>query len=59
MKVQTWLDGKEASEFVGVGARFGATIVSKEKNANQTRLVLAHPRDCCGVPKSKVLLLVA
>ncbi|KAG7016973.1 Signal peptide peptidase-like 2 [Cucurbita argyrosperma subsp. argyrosperma] len=54
VKVQTWIDGKEASEFVGVGARFGATIVSKEKNANQTRLVLAHPRDCCGVPKNKL-----
>ncbi|KAG7036033.1 Signal peptide peptidase-like 2 [Cucurbita argyrosperma subsp. argyrosperma] len=55
VKVQTWIDGIEASEFVGVGARFGATIVSKEKNANQTRLVLANPRDCCSVPKDKVL----
>lgn len=54
VKVQTWVDGKEASEFVGVGARFGATIVSKEKNANQTRLVLANPRDCCSVPKNKL-----
>ncbi|XP_023534333.1 signal peptide peptidase-like 2 [Cucurbita pepo subsp. pepo] len=54
VKVQTWIDGIEASEFVGVGARFGATIVSKEKNANQTRLVLANPRDCCSVPKDKL-----
>lgn len=42
-------------EFVGVGARFGPTIVSKEKNANQTRLALSDPRDCCSPPKKKVL----
>lgn len=54
VKVQTWVDGIEAREFVGVGARFGTTIVSKEKNANQTRLSLADPRDCCSAPKNKV-----
>ncbi|KAJ7944937.1 Signal peptide peptidase-like [Quillaja saponaria] len=54
VKVQTWVDGIEDSEFVGVGARFGTTIVSKEKNANQTRLVLADPRDCCSTPKNKL-----
>ncbi|GFZ01368.1 similar to SIGNAL PEPTIDE PEPTIDASE-LIKE 2 [Actinidia rufa] len=54
VKVQTWIDGIEDSEYVGVGARFGTTIVSKEKNANQKRLTLADPRDCCSAPKNKL-----
>lgn len=53
VKVQTWVNGKEGSEFVGVGARFGTTIVSKEKNANQTHLTLSDPRDCCRAPKKR------
>ncbi|KAH6835065.1 SIGNAL PEPTIDE PEPTIDASE-LIKE 2 [Perilla frutescens var. hirtella] len=53
VKVQTWVDGIEDVEFVGVGARFGTTIVSKEKKANQTRLTLSDPRDCCSPPKKK------
>lgn len=58
MKVQTWVDGIEDGEFVGVGARFGTTIVSKEKNANQTGLTLSDPRDCCTAPKNKVFLFL-
>jgi hypothetical protein len=54
VKVQTWVDGVEDAEFVGVGARFGTTIVSKEKNANQIRLTLSDPLDCCSAPKHKV-----
>ncbi|KAJ0572118.1 putative PA domain, peptidase A22B, signal peptide peptidase [Helianthus annuus] len=54
VKVQTWVDGVEGAEFVGVGARFGTTIVSKEKNANQTHLTRSDPRDCCSQPKKKV-----
>nr|GEZ10441.1 signal peptide peptidase-like 2 [Tanacetum cinerariifolium] len=46
VKVQTWFNGVEGLEFVGVGARFGTTIVSKEKNANQTCLTQSDPRDC-------------
>ncbi|PIN01649.1 putative protein, contains PA domain [Handroanthus impetiginosus] len=53
VKVQTWIDGVEDEEFVGVGARFGRPIVSKEKNANQTHLALSDPRDCCSAPKKK------
>ncbi|KAG0457421.1 hypothetical protein HPP92_022578 [Vanilla planifolia] len=30
VKVQTWIDNMEDNEFVGVGARFGPPIVSKE-----------------------------
>ncbi|XAR55071.1 hypothetical protein NMG60_11030453 [Bertholletia excelsa] len=54
VKIQTWVDGIEDREFVGVGARFGTTIVSKEKNANQTHLTLSDPRDCCSAPKIKM-----
>ncbi|XP_050228590.1 signal peptide peptidase-like 2 [Mercurialis annua] len=53
VKVQTWVNGVEDAEYVGVGARFGTTIVSKEKNANQTRLTLSNPRDCCTASKRK------
>ncbi|CAK9141899.1 unnamed protein product [Ilex paraguariensis] len=53
VKVQTWVDGRENAEFVGVGARFGTTVVSKEKNAIQTRLTLSDPRYCCSPPKNK------
>lgn len=54
VKVQTWVDGLESSEFVGVGARFGKPIVSKEKNADHSRLTLSDPRDCCSSPKKKL-----
>ncbi|XP_073129839.1 signal peptide peptidase-like 2 [Henckelia pumila] len=53
VKVQTWVDGVENVEFVGVGARFGKAIVSKEKNANQNRLTLSDPLDGCSPPKKK------
>ncbi|KAM0890979.1 hypothetical protein ACQ4PT_026742 [Festuca glaucescens] len=61
VKVQSWVDGKEKDEYVGVGARFGPKIVSKEKYANRTQLTLADPIECCSPPKEKVsggLLLV-
>ncbi|KAG2677237.1 hypothetical protein I3843_12G091900 [Carya illinoinensis] len=54
VKVQTWVDSIENAEFVGVGARFGTTIMSKEKNANQIRLTLSDPRDCCSPRKNKL-----
>ncbi|XP_048320974.2 signal peptide peptidase-like 4 [Ziziphus jujuba] len=47
VKVPTWINGIEGSEYVGVGARFGPTLESKEKRANHTRVVLADPPDCC------------
>ncbi|XP_061337256.1 signal peptide peptidase-like 2 isoform X2 [Gastrolobium bilobum] len=55
VKVQTWVNGVEDAEFVGVGARFGRAIVSKEKNARHTRLILSDPRDCCSPPKNKIV----
>ncbi|GAB2224629.1 hypothetical protein Droror1_Dr00005392 [Drosera rotundifolia] len=54
VKVQTWINGQEGREFVGVGARFGTTIVSKEKNANYSLLTLSNPQDCCSPPKTKL-----
>ncbi|RAL48938.1 hypothetical protein DM860_001258 [Cuscuta australis] len=54
VKVATWINGKEEMEFVGVGARFGPTLESKEKCANQTRLAIADPPDLCSKPKNKL-----
>ena len=54
VKVPVWVDGKEVAEFVGVGARFGKSLESKEKRANQTKLALADPPDCCSTPRNKV-----
>ncbi|KAF8691784.1 hypothetical protein HU200_040185 [Digitaria exilis] len=53
VKVQTWVDKRERDEFVGVGARFGPKIESKEKHANRTRLLLANPFDCCSTLTQK------
>ncbi|GLT90878.1 hypothetical protein SLE2022_087930 [Rubroshorea leprosula] len=53
VKVQTWVNGGEDEEFVGVGARFGTTTFSKEKNASGTPLTLSDPRDCCSKPKNE------
>lgn len=54
VKLQTWINGVEDSEFVGVSARFGKQMESKEKHANRTRLSLADPSDCCTAPKNKL-----
>ncbi|KAJ7962402.1 Signal peptide peptidase-like [Quillaja saponaria] len=54
VKVPTLVDGVEASEYVGVGARFGPTLESKEKRANHTRVAIADPPDCCSTPKNKL-----
>lgn len=58
VKVPTRVDGVPEVEYVGVGARFGTTLESKEKHANETRLVLADPPDCCSKPKNKVFSLI-
>ncbi|KAF1869457.1 hypothetical protein Lal_00022863 [Lupinus albus] len=54
VKVPTYVDGVENNEYVGVGARFGPTLESKEKRANYTRVVLADPPDCCTKPVNKL-----
>ncbi|PIN22830.1 putative protein, contains PA domain [Handroanthus impetiginosus] len=54
VKVPLWVDGREVMQFVGVGARFGPTLESKEKRANQTRVAVADPPDCCSTPKNKL-----
>lgn len=54
VKVPTWVNGVPDSELVGVGARFGPTLESKEKHANQIRVALADPPDCCTPPNNKL-----
>ncbi|KAJ4843643.1 Signal peptide peptidase-like 4 [Turnera subulata] len=54
VKVPTWVGDVEDIEYVGVGARFGPTLESKEKHANRSRVVLADPPDCCQPPKNKL-----
>ncbi|CAN1157375.1 Signal peptide peptidase-like 4 [Linum perenne] len=54
VKIPTWVDGVEDTEYVGVGARFGPTLESKEKHANKSRLALADPPDCCSKPRNKL-----
>ncbi|KAK1284340.1 Signal peptide peptidase-like 4 [Acorus calamus] len=54
VKVQTYVNNKEDNEYVGVGARFGTPMESKEKHANQTRVTLADPPDLCSTPKNKL-----
>ncbi|KAL7083214.1 hypothetical protein ACP275_14G147900 [Erythranthe tilingii] len=54
VKVPIWVDGREEAQFVGIGARFGPTLESKEKRANQTKVALADPPDCCSIPKNKL-----
>ncbi|KAH6756446.1 SIGNAL PEPTIDE PEPTIDASE-LIKE 4 [Perilla frutescens var. hirtella] len=54
VKVPIWVDGEEVSQFVGIGARFGPTLESKEKRASQTVVALADPPDCCSKPRNKL-----
>ncbi|KAM1486442.1 hypothetical protein ACFX2I_000641 [Malus domestica] len=54
VKVPAWINGIEDAEYVGVGARFGPTLESKEKYATNTKVVLADPPDCCTQPKNKL-----
>ncbi|KAI3498290.1 hypothetical protein L1887_34062 [Cichorium endivia] len=54
VKVPTWIGDTEEEEFVGVGARFGPTLESKEKDATKSRVTLADPPDCCSTPKNKL-----
>lgn len=55
VKVPIWVDGNEIIEFVGIGARFGPTLESKEKRATQTKVALADPPDCCSTPRNQVI----
>ncbi|XP_024440482.1 signal peptide peptidase-like 4 isoform X4 [Populus trichocarpa] len=54
VKVPTYINDVEDIEYVGVGARFGLTLESKEKHANLSTLALADPPDCCSKPRNKL-----
>lgn len=53
----TWINNVEETEYVGVGARFGPTLESKQRRANHTIVALSDPPDCCSKPKNNVFLL--
>ncbi|XP_037467703.1 signal peptide peptidase-like 5 [Triticum dicoccoides] len=55
VKVQSWVGGNEGDEFVGVGARFGPKIVSKEKQATRELLTLADSIHAYAPPKNKLV----
>lgn len=54
VKVATWINDVEDTVYVGVGARFGPTLESKERRANHTKVALADPPDCCSPPKNNL-----
>ncbi|CAN8306497.1 unnamed protein product [Cochlearia groenlandica] len=54
VKVPTRVDGIEKMEYVGVGARFGPTLESKEKHATLIKLAISDPPDCCTTPFFKL-----
>lgn len=54
VKVPTFINGVQFDEFVGVGARFGPTMESKENHVKKTKLTLADPPDCCSKPKNEL-----
>ncbi|CAL1401023.1 unnamed protein product [Linum trigynum] len=54
VKVQTFVNGQEGAEFVGVGARFGTTVGSEKEKAKKIHLTLSDPRNCCTVPKNQL-----
>ena len=51
-----WVDHEEGSKYVSVDARFGPTLKSKEKHANQTTLTLVDPLDCCSILETRFSL---
>lgn len=47
VKVRIWVDGHSQSEAVGLTARFGALVPSREEDAVRVPLVLSDPLDGC------------
>ncbi|KAL5994386.1 signal peptide peptidase-like [Asimina triloba] len=54
VKIQTWVGDNEGDEYVGVGARFGTLMASKEKHANRTLLTISDPYNGCSTPQNKL-----
>ena len=46
-KVRTWMDGVEATELVGVSARFGETIKHQALEINALMLAVPSPANSC------------
>ncbi|KAL3701997.1 hypothetical protein R1sor_020019 [Riccia sorocarpa] len=47
VKIRNWIDGREKGEFVGVGARFGAPIEQRKKDAAGAPLAMVIPPTLC------------
>lgn len=47
VKVRTWMDGIEATELVGVSARFGETISHSALEINALPLAVPSPANSC------------
>ncbi|KAL8138527.1 hypothetical protein V2J09_004528 [Rumex salicifolius] len=54
VKIPTFVDGIQIREYVGVGARFGPTMESKENHVKKTNLTLSDPPDCCSTATNKL-----
>nr|CAD1820330.1 unnamed protein product [Ananas comosus var. bracteatus] len=59
VKVKSWVNGTESTTFVGLSARFGATLPSQTSEAQKHFAVLANPFDCCANLSSKLTSSVA
>ncbi|KAM7254800.1 hypothetical protein ACFE04_020041 [Oxalis oulophora] len=54
--VKIYVNNTETDKIVGVGARFGPTLESKEElDVNHTRIVIADPLDGCTTLKNKLI----
>ncbi|OAY63211.1 Signal peptide peptidase-like 2 [Ananas comosus] len=59
VKVKSWVNGTESTTFVGLSARFGATLPLQTSEAQKHFAVLANPFDCCANLSSKLTSSVA
>lgn len=54
MKVKNWVNGVEATELVGVSARFGQTIIDHAVDSNAVLLAEPSPVDSCSLSSKNV-----
>jgi signal peptide peptidase-like protein 2B len=54
VKVKNWVNGVEATELVGVSARFGETIIDHAVDANAVLLAEPSPFDSCSLSSKNV-----
>ncbi|XXG41453.1 hypothetical protein AAC387_Pa01g1904 [Persea americana] len=54
VKVKNWVNGAEGESFVGLSARFGASLPNHAAVAHRTTAVMANPFNCCTNSSSKL-----